>query len=276
MDVWAGVTHAALACRRVHPQRTARHNAAGRVLLAALLRGALAGGVRLADVGQGSHDMEDLGAAVPIPARVRVELLGAAADLPRADPRGLEQHDRGNQVPRADERRRLQPAGCRLSRLDIIIEEQPTEPGRGLKTIHVVELKYTMDYDLNRVYDIAESQHRPLMERMSSQPGQLARLHVIPLGVAGGIQQALDPTFLQLGVEQKDSRSRVRRDLHGSALCHTHRVVTARRALEGSGRKRRRPGTHAVARTRQRREPDLHAGSRTAARVPPLSAQSHR
>jgi hypothetical protein len=139
----------------------------------------------------------------------------------------------------------------------------------------LVELKYTMDYDLDRVYDIAESQHRLLVERLSSQPGQLARLHVIPLGVAGGIQQALEPTLLQLGVERKDL-ARVRRDLHGSALCHTHRVVTARRALEGSGRKRRRPGAHAVARTRQRREPEPRAGSRAAARVPTLSAQSHR
>jgi hypothetical protein len=146
--------------------------------------------------------------------------VAGAADLPRAGAHGLEQHDSGNHASRAGERRRLQPDNCRLSGPDIVIEEQPKEPGRGLKTIHVVQLKYTMDYDLDRVCDIAESQHRLLMERLSSQPGQLARLHVIPLGVAGGMHQALDPTLLQLRVERKDL-ARMRRDLHGSALCHT-------------------------------------------------------
>jgi hypothetical protein len=43
-----------------------------------------------------------------------------------------------------------------------------------------------------------------------------------------------DPTLLQLGVERKDLAC-VRRDLHGSAFCRTHRVITARRAPEGSG-----------------------------------------
>jgi hypothetical protein len=73
------------------------------------------------------------------------------------------------------------------------------------------------------VCDIANSQHCLLIEQLSSQPGQLARLHVIPLGVSRGMQQALDPTLPQLGVEQKDL-ARVRRDLHGSAwnLCHIH------------------------------------------------------
>jgi hypothetical protein len=260
---------------RVQPQHTVRHNAASRILLAAFLRGALAGGVRMADIGQGSHDMGDLGAALLIPARVPTDLLGWAPGLPRADPSGLEQRDGSDAIPRAGDRRRLQPSSCKLSRLDVVIEEQPKEPGRGLKTGHVVELKCTMDYDLDRVYDIAESQHRLLVERLSSQPGLIARLHVIPLGVAGGIQHALDPTLLQLGVERKDL-ARVRRDLHGSALCHTHRVVTARLALGGSRRKRRRPGSHAVARTRQRREPDPQVSAQTAARVPPLSAQSHR
>jgi hypothetical protein len=55
----------------------------------------------------------------------------------------------------------------------------------------VIELKYTVDYDLDRVHDIAGSQHPLLMERLSSQPGQLARLHVIPLGLLGGCNMPL-------------------------------------------------------------------------------------
>jgi hypothetical protein len=41
----------------------------------------------------------------------------------------------------------MQPDSCKLSRPDKVIEEQPKEPGKGVKTVHVVELKYTMDYD---------------------------------------------------------------------------------------------------------------------------------
>jgi hypothetical protein len=83
------------------------------------------------------------------------------------------------------------------------------------------------------------------MDRLSTKPG----LHVIPLGVTGGMQQALGPTLLQLGVEWKDL-ARVRRDLHGSALCHTHRLIlhagrSRRAAASAAGRAR--GGTEAAA-----------------------------
>ena len=55
--------------------------------------------------------------------------------------------------------------------------------GGEVRCVHVVEIKYTMDYNFARVPAVAESQHAALLTDLSSVPGQRAELHVLPLGV---------------------------------------------------------------------------------------------
>ena len=63
-------------------------------------------------------------------------------------------------------------------------------------------------------------------------------MHVIHLGVAGGIPGSIDPTLTQLGVNVREV-PKVRRVTQKIALRHTHKVVQARRTIQGT--KQRRP-----------------------------------
>jgi hypothetical protein len=177
--------------------------AAGRILLAAFCAARWLEVLGwLTYVGEGAHDVEEVWAAVPIPAVCQQnQLLGMAADPLRAGATGSKQRDGGGGIPRASGCCHLQP-DSRLSCPDEVSEEQPKERGHaGAMDCSCGQAKVQYGYDLDSVCDIAESQHRLLIERLSSQPGQLARLHVISLGVAERMQQALDLTLLQLGLE---------------------------------------------------------------------------
>mgnify|MGYP001811060440 CR=1 FL=1 len=130
--------------------------------------------------------------------------------------------------------------GHALTRPDILVQEVGrADQGNEVRCVHVVEIKYAMDYNFAHVPAVAEGQHADLLTALSSVPSQRAELHVLPLGVAGGVPRLLADTLMRLGVLRTDLL-RVQRDLHVSAIRHTHRVLAARRALSGCFMKRLR------------------------------------
>lgn len=214
-----GITHMLLECALTAPQRTARHNAAGRQMLRAVNQGSLVAGLIMADVGQGSLPEDD--PIRGIPARVPPKLLPGQGNTDT-------QH---------------------VSRPDMLIKQTIQQGRRKLHHYHLVELKYTMNYNLNAVHGKAESQHKTLIEHLESKPNTTVSLHVIPLGVAGGIPRSIVHTLTRIGVHAQ-ALPKMRRELHKLALQHTHKVVRARRAALGpkkgrppSKQQRRQPST---------------------------------
>ena len=134
-----GITHMLLECRITGPQQTARHNAAGRTVAQAAARGSLAAGIIMADVGQGK--LPEGNPIKEIPARVPpTQLPGQGA-----------QAEEGTDTEHTH-----------IIRPDMLIRQTITESGTTLQYYHIVELKYTLDYNLEAVYGRAESHQVPL------------------------------------------------------------------------------------------------------------------
>ena len=195
-----GGHHIASGCPRLNKMYTARHHAAGRIILKAILQGERAAEVAYADVGD-------------------------------------KEHLKHQGIPVIDKRHKLK-LPKKSTRPDIILTSrtrttQPSGPPTNKIThITLVEIKYSRDSDPQPQLQRAHSQHTKLQARLSKKHKCQVDTLPILLGVTGAIYQDHTSQPLQvLGITKKSLRKTLRL-LHGQAIRSLTSIVSTRRCAE--------------------------------------------
>ena len=183
--------------------RTARHNAAARMIMAAVQDGKVGGGIISMDVGSSQHQEED----------------GLDAVQNRGVPEELIAS--------------LQITAT--SRPDAIIQ---TKGEDGNIRYLLLEFKFCVDHQFAAQLAQAHAQHAELMAQINKHAHCKAQLVVVLLGVTGVIYKVhtID-SLLTLGVE-RPAATRLASDLHRLAVQWVSKMIGTRRITESASRQR--------------------------------------
>ena len=201
----------------------ARHNHVGRLILQAVSKGNLGGGLVMADVGSGDKCEVD-GAPALRCNHVPATLLPAPHD---ATPEQRTQH--------AQILRSLKPDAMLVT------------PGAGKNdtTIHIVEIKCCPDTQPQEQLEKCRTQHSTLRQLLIQQGYKPEEIITVPIlvGVSGTIytEHTMQALEQQLGVGWQRTQKCANK-LHVQAVKYLHSIVSTRRRLEHSGHAQRAYG----------------------------------
>jgi ribonuclease HI len=195
-----------------HPEMskmyTERHHHTGRILLRAIAKGSMGGGLVMADVGS-AEKCEQAGAPVLHLNRVPLELLPALAD--------------GEDLP-TGEKRKLQP--------DAMIVQQ--SPKKEDTVIYIIEFKYCRDTQPEGQLAKCAAQHETLVAKLAENGFNRENIHLVPIliGTSGTayLQHTLK-SMEQIGISAYHAKKCALK-MSIQAVKYLHSIVKTRRRIE--------------------------------------------
>ena len=205
-----GGTHMVSACQHKGMQGmyTERHNAVGRIIIRAILKGSKGGEICSMDLGSGEK-VAAAGVGIPVPRFVPPEII------PLLQARDLH---------------KLKP--------DVLMVSGNLATPLASRQVHIVELKCCQDTRPEASLQRATEQHSELRQQLIAAGYNSSNIQIVPIliGVSGTIYQQHTIEALQkLGVTRADARHCASK-LHTQSIKRMHSIVTTRHALVHSNK----------------------------------------